>query len=294
MTIAAIDIGSNAARILITDVKTGVDNSVSFEKLNLIRIPLRLGFDVFEKGQIGGKKRKMLLETVKAFKQVMKVYDVDNYIACATSAMRDASNSKDIIKEIKAETSIDIDVISGDLEASILFETHTSAIKSDAETFLMIDVGGGSTELTLYHDAEIYFQHSYNIGTIRLLTNKVKKHEWDDMQQDVKQIAKAHPGIVAIGSGGNINKLLSISRLENKISSMELNKYYNELSSLSVSDRITKYGLKADRADVIVPALSIYAAILKWGNIDEIQVPKLGLVDGLIQHLYSTIAQKKS
>ena len=260
-----------------------------FEKLNLLRIPLRLGFDVFTKGIVGAKKKKMLNNTVKTFDQLMKVYDVDHYMACATSAMRDASNGQEIINEIKQETDIEIEIISGQLEAEIIYENHIAEMLNDSTSYLYIDVGGGSTEITLYHNSKVKFQKSYNIGTVRILTDMVNDDVWQRLKIDLKEIAKNHPGIEAIGSGGNINKILSIQRNDSKLNYKEIKQIYNELSPLSIEERMDLYILKKDRADVIVPALLIYYNIMKWANIEDINVPKIGLVDGLIHHLYELV-----
>lgn len=290
MILAAIDIGSNAARLLICEVvKHG--SEIEFNKLNLIRIPLRLGFDVFEKGYIGFRKKKMLLNTIDAFSALLKVYEVDHYIACATSAMRDASNSKEIIKEIKAETGIKVEVITGDLEAEIIYENHIAELLDATKSYLYIDVGGGSTEVTLFHKSAVAFQKSFNIGTVRLLTNKVEDATWEDLKQTLKEIGKAYPKLVAIGSGGNINKIYSMINSKNiKTVPVEvIREFLRVLEPMSVEERMHTYLLKRDRADVIVPALRIYANTMKWANIDEIHVPKIGLADGLINHLYEQV-----
>lgn len=290
MVLAAIDIGSNAARLLICEViKKGA--STEFNKLNLIRIPLRLGFDVFEKGYIGFRKKKMLLNTIDAFSALMKVYEVDHYIACATSAMRDASNSKDIIKEIKSDTGIKIDIISGDLEAEIIYENHIAELLDANKSYLYMDVGGGSTEITLYHKAAVVFQKSFDIGTVRLLTNSVANETWEDLKQNLKDISKKYTKITAIGSGGNINKVFSMvnSKTLKSLPIEVIREFYKVLEPLSVDERMHTYNLKKDRADVIVPALKIYANAMKWANIEEIHVPKIGLADGLINHLYEQI-----
>ena len=210
MILAAIDIGSNAARLLITEVeKKGKETQ--FNRLNLIRIPLRLGFDVFDKGFIGSKKKKMLIDTIKAFKQLMKVYDVEHYLACATSAMRDAENAKEIIKEIEIETSIEIEVITGELEAEIIYENHVAEILDDGNSYLYIDVGGGSTELTLYHKSQLVLQKSFNIGTVRLLAGKNKDEIWQELKDTLKELSIKYEKLIGIGSGGNINKLFSLN-----------------------------------------------------------------------------------
>jgi exopolyphosphatase/guanosine-5'-triphosphate,3'-diphosphate pyrophosphatase len=290
LILAAIDIGSNAARLLISEVVKH-DKEIEFNKLNLIRIPLRLGFDVFEKGYIGFRKKKMLINTIDAFSALMKVYEVDHYIACATSAMRDASNSKEIIKEIKAETGIKLEVISGDLEAEIIYENHIAELLDANKSYLYIDVGGGSTEVTLFHKSAVAFQKSFNIGTVRILTNKVEDATWEDLKQTLKEIGRTYPKLVAIGSGGNINKIYSMINSKNikSIPIEVIREFHRVLEPMTVEERMHTYLLKRDRADVIVPALNIYAYTMKWANIDEIYVPKIGLADGLINHLYEQV-----
>ena len=290
MILAAIDIGSNAVRLLICEVvKRGKE--VEFNKLNLLRIPVRLGFDVFEKGVIGSQKKKMLINTIKAFNNLMKVYEVDHYMACATSAMRDAENAKEIIKEIKTETSIEIEVITGELEAEIIYENHIAELLDKDKSYLYIDVGGGSTELTLYHKSNVVVQKSFNIGTVRILTKKVKDETWDEMKETLKEISKKYGNIIGIGSGGNINKLFSLSGSKSgkSMTYENMKDIYKEMEPLSIDERMKKYTLKQDRAEVIVPALSIYNAICKWSDITEIHVPKIGLADGLIHHLYDMV-----
>ncbi len=290
MRLAAIDIGSNAVRLLICEVvKKGKE--VEFNKLNLLRIPVRLGFDVFEKGVIGSQKKKMLINTIKAFNNLMKVYEVDHYMACATSAMRDAENAKEIIKEIKIETSIEIEVITGELEAEIIYENHIAELLDKDKSYLYIDVGGGSTELTLYHKSNVVLQKSFNIGTVRILTKKVKDETWDEMKETLKEISKKYGNIIGIGSGGNINKLFSLSGSKSgkSMTYENMKDIYKEMEPLSIDERMRKYTIKEDRAEVIVPALSIYNAICKWSDITEIHVPKIGLADGLIHHLYDMV-----
>ena len=290
MVLAAIDIGSNAVRLLICAVvKKGKE--VEFNKLCLLRIPVRLGFDVFEKGHIGGQKKKMLINTIKAFNNLMKVYEVDHYMACATSAMRDAENAKEIIKEIKSETSIEIEVITGELEAEIIYENHIAELLDKDKSYLYIDVGGGSTEITLYHKSNVVVQKSFNIGTVRILTKKVKDETWEEMKDTLKDLSKKYSNMIGIGSGGNINKLFALNGNKDGkfISAESLKEVYKEMDPLSVDERMHTYTLKEDRAEVIVPALTIYNAICKWADIEEIYVPKIGLADGLIHHLYDMV-----
>jgi exopolyphosphatase/guanosine-5'-triphosphate,3'-diphosphate pyrophosphatase len=290
LILAAIDIGSNAVRLLISEV-VKKDKELGFNKLCLLRIPVRLGFDVFEKGLIGGQKKKMLINTIKAFNNLMKVYEVEHYMACATSAMRDAENAKEIIKEIKSETTIEIEVITGELEAEIIYENHIAELLDKDKSYLYIDVGGGSTEITLYHKSNVVVQKSFNIGTVRILTKKVKDETWEEMKETLKDLSKKYNNMIGIGSGGNINKLFSLNGNKNGkfISAESLKEVYKEMDPLSVQERMDKYTLKEDRAEVIVPALSIYNAICKWADIEEIYVPKIGLADGLIHHLYDMV-----
>jgi exopolyphosphatase/guanosine-5'-triphosphate,3'-diphosphate pyrophosphatase len=289
MRLAAIDIGSNAARLLIQDITTYKDGSLDYTKVNLLRVPLRLGFDVFESGIISEYKTNELIETLKAYRHLMKVYDVKSYRACATSAMRDAKNGKEIVARVQKEIGLNIEIITGSQEAEILYETHLAEKLDNKSNYLYIDVGGGSTELTLYSNNKVTYKQSFNIGTIRLLKNKVDVAIWDEMKVALKKYCKSNT--VAIGSGGNINKVFSISKRKNgKPLSLDiLKEYYKEMNALTVEERIHKYGFKEDRADVIVPALNIYTTVMRWANISEIFVPQIGLADGIIKLLYKEI-----
>ena len=289
MRLAAIDIGSNAARLLIKDITTYVDGSLDFTKVNLIRVPLRLGFDVFENGIISDLKAQQLVETIQAFKHFLNIYEVQALKVCATSAMRDAKNSSEILQRVLKETDIQINIISGSEEAQILYETHLADNLDAKYNYLYIDVGGGSTELTLYTSEKEVVKKSFNIGTIRLIKDSVEEETWDEMKLFIKNATKVHSPIQAIGSGGNINKIFSLSKkkIGKPISTEILKQYYVEMNALTVNERIHKYGFREDRADVIVPALLIYINILRWTGVDEIFVPQIGLADGLIRLLYS-------
>lgn len=291
MRLAAIDIGSNAARLLIVEV----DND-QFQKLNLVRVPLRLGFDVFEKGIISAEREAMILSTMKAYRNLMDAYQVQHFTAAATSAMRDATNAPSIIETIQQQANINIQIISGDAEATLIYENHIAEHMNNELGYLYIDVGGGSTELTYFAQGELKFQRSFNIGTIRLLKKQVSEELWDEMHSYISSITKYYKtkGTIAIGSGGNINKVFSLSkRKEGKpLSRQTISDYYKELSAFSIKERMRIYKLREDRADVIVPALQIYSQVMKWADIDEIYVPKIGLADGLIQHLYAEISNK--
>ncbi|WP_407521445.1 exopolyphosphatase [Lacibacter sp. MH-610] len=296
MKLAAIDIGSNAARLLITEVTEEAKGELTFNKLNLVRVPLRLGFDVFETGEISKTKINKVVETIKAYKHLLSIYDVKYLKACATSAMRDAKNATDIIRKVKLETGVDIKIISGDEEASFIYENHIAENLDKEHSYLYIDVGGGSTELTFFAEGKLKFKESFNIGTIRLLKGLVEEKQWDEMKDYIKLGTKGHSDVIAIGSGGNINKVFSLSkRKEGKPLYLEmLRDYLREMSSFSVEERMKQYKLREDRADVIVPALQIYVNVMRWASIDEIYVPKIGLADGLVHMLYEEVKAKKA
>ena len=288
MILAAIDIGSNAARLLISETSVYKDGTVDYTKLNLLRIPLRLGFDVFDNGFISEDKKQQLIETLKAYRHLMNIYKVEAVKACATSAMRDASNSKEILEEVKRLTGLDIKVISGQEEANIIYETHIADNLSANKSYMYIDVGGGSTEVSLFSQNHTIFKESFNIGTIRLLHQQVSNEQWEHMKWYIKTHVKNYQPVEAIGTGGNINKIFSISkRKEGKPLPLDLLKdYHKELSYTTIEDRKHLYQFRSDRADVIVPALQVYISIMRWANADEIYVPKIGLADGLIKMLY--------
>lgn len=293
MRLAAIDIGSNAARLLISEVVPNGKGKPQFQKLNLIRVPLRLGFDVFEHRTISPEKEELFVKTIRSYKLLSEVYGVDHMKACATSAMRDAGNGAAIIRKIQDITGIHIEIISGDAEASLIHENHIAESLSRSNSYLYIDVGGGSTELTFFSPSGLEFQRSFNIGTIRLLKEQVSDFMWDEMRDFIQRETRGQTAeIAAIGSGGNINKVFSLSRRkEGKPLDLQLLRdYYRELGSFPLAERMKVYKLKEDRADVIIPALLIYINVMSWAGIKEIYVPKIGLADGLIQHLYRSVA----
>jgi exopolyphosphatase/guanosine-5'-triphosphate,3'-diphosphate pyrophosphatase len=294
MRLAAIDIGSNAARLLISEVSIN-NGKTEFNKINLVRVPLRLGFDVFEQKEISPEKTEMILHTIKAYKHLTEAYRVDYIKAAATSAMRDAINAMDIIDRVQKETGILIEVISGGSEAALIYENHIAENLDKDHAYLYIDVGGGSTELTFFAGNNLVFSSSFNIGTIRLLKGQVSESQWENMKDFIRKETRDYVNnIIAIGSGGNINKIFSLSkRKEGKSLHIELLKdYYKEFSSFSLPERMQLYKLREDRADVIVPALQIYVNTMRWANTAEIYVPKIGLADGLIQHLYADLRRK--
>lgn len=291
MRLAAIDIGSNASRLLITDVIAGPKGNIEFIKVLLVRVPLRLGFDVFDKGEISPSRAEKIIKTIQSYKLLLDVYEVKHLKACATSAMRDARNGSEILKKVKAETGIKIHIITGQEEASFIYENHIAENMTSDESYLYIDVGGGSTELTFFSDGKLVFKESFNIGTIRLLKNQVNEAAWDEMKEFIKKKTKGYHHVTAIGSGGNINKIFSLSkRKEGKPLQLDLLRdYYKEFSSMSLPQRISIYKFHEDRADVIVPALLIYINVMRWADAEEIYVPKIGLADGLIHALYEEV-----
>ena len=295
MRLAAIDIGSNAARLLITDTLLSPQKTAEFIKIALVRVPLRLGFDVFDQGKISEARTDMLIKTIQSYKLLLDVYGVKHLKACATSAMRDAANGPEIIEKVKDITGISIEIISGQVEASMIYENHVAENMTAEESYLYIDVGGGSTELTFFSDGKLVFKESFNIGTIRLLKNQVPESAWDELKECIKSKTKGHHHVTAIGSGGNINKIFSISkRKEGKPLQLDLLRdYYKEFNSMSLPQRMRLYKLREDRADVIVPALLIYINVMRWADAEEIYVPKIGLADGLINMLYHDLKNKE-
>jgi exopolyphosphatase/guanosine-5'-triphosphate,3'-diphosphate pyrophosphatase len=267
-----------------------------FIKTVLVRVPLRLGFDVFEKGEISAKKIEQLCKTIKAYRLLLDVYGIKHLKACATSAMRDASNAAQVLQRVKEETGVSVKIISGEEEAALIYENHVADYMDSKESYLYIDVGGGSTELTFFSDGELVFKKSFNIGTIRLLKDQVKDSDWNEMKDFLRQQTRGHHHVTAIGSGGNINKVFNLSkRKEGKPLHLDLLKeYYKEFSELTIEQRMQQFRLREDRADVIVPALQVYMNAMRWADAEEIYVPKIGLADGLIHTLYDEVGEKKS
>ena len=293
MIIAAIDIGSNAARLLINEVKIR-NRKPEFIKLNLLRIPLRLGMDVFTMGKIGEEREKMVIDSMKIFSDLMKIYNVEHYRACATSAMRDAENGKEIREEVKRISGIDIEIISGDEEATLIYENHVAEGLDKDFAYLYVDVGGGSTELTFYENGKMMYEKSFNIGTIRLLNNLVTEDNWKEMKEEIRKNINSKKNIVAIGSGGNINKVFSMSKTKDgkPMSASYLKKVYKEFGQLSVDEMMAMYNLRQDRADVLVHALRIYNNVMTWSEINRIFVPKISVADGLIHNIYNKVSKK--
>lgn len=307
MIYAAIDIGSNAGRLLIGNV-SGSGVSLSIKKFSLTRVPLRLGEEVFTNKRIPVKKVNMLVKTLKAYKLLMEVYDIKVFRACATSAMREATNRDEVVAKVKRETGIKLEIIDGDEEADLIFSTFDSLHFSKKRSYLYIDVGGGSTEVSLLENGKKIASKSFKIGTIRILKGKVDKKRWMQLKDWVKTLNPNHKEIVAIGTGGNINRILKINRGDdkNEIDYKDIKRIQQYIASFSLKDRIEHLGLRPDRADVIIPAADIYLAVMRYAEVTKMLVPKVGLSDGIIYDLYcknegkkvltkkSTAAKKKS
>jgi exopolyphosphatase/guanosine-5'-triphosphate,3'-diphosphate pyrophosphatase len=283
---AAIDIGSNAVRLLIADIKQN-EATISFKKNTLIRVPLRLGDDAFLDKKISVKKIEDLLKTMVAFRNLIDVYKVSEYMACATSAMREATNGAEIVAMIKKDAGIDLEIVEGQREAKIIYASHIEESLDQKKNYLYIDVGGGSTELSVFSKGEMIASRSFNLGGIRILDNQDKDETWAEMKEWVKSQAQNHKNLSGIGTGGNINKLFKMSDQKDgsALSLTKLKVLYDYLNSFSLKDRINVLGLNHDRADVIIPASEIYLSVMKWGGVKQIFVPRVGLVDGIIQLL---------
>lgn len=286
MIFAAVDIGSNAMRLLFCRVYE-THGKPHFNKEELIRLPIRLGEDVFLNGKISDRKAEKLITAMRGFRELIKVYEVDDFRAVATSAMRDAANGDEVIARIKQEADLDVEIIDGKLEASLVFSNHIEELLNPKHAYLYIDVGGGSTELTLYYNHKVVAAKSFNIGTVRMLLNKVDKEEWDNLKEWIKKNTYGVRPLHAIGSGGNINKIFKMSKKENKnLSYNKLKGIHEMLCSYTFAERVEVLGLKPDRADVIVHASKIFITIMKTADIEDIFVPQIGLSDGIVHELY--------
>jgi len=283
---AAIDIGSNAVRLLIADI-TRTEKGFEFKKNTLVRVPLRLGDDAFLDHKISERKMEDLIKTMIAFKNLMDVYHVTKYLACATSAMREAENGKDVIRKVKKLANVDLEIIEGQREANIIYANHIEENLDINKSYLYIDVGGGSTELSVFVNKIPVASKSFDIGTIRILDNQDKEETWEDMRVWVKEHTKNLKNLAGIGTGGNINKLFKMSEEKDSLplTFQKLKSMYNDLNSHSLKERIQVFGLNPDRADVIIPAAEIFITLMKWTGIKQVYVPKVGMVDGIINLL---------
>ncbi len=289
VTLAAVDIGSNGARLLIKRFDDSAPEFERIRKLMFIRVPLRLGKDVFTLGKISKQRAEMMLHMMKGFKQFMLLYDVKAFRACATSAMRDAENGKKVMERIKDKTGIGLEIIPGAQEAQLLCNNLVENTESGVGNFAYVDVGGGSTEISLLHDGILAESHSFNIGTLRLLSGNVKAEEWNNLRTMLEEYAREFPDTRIIGSGGNINKLFKLVKDKNsnmRLKVEQLRDIHGQLSRLSIEERKVQFNLKDDRADVIVPAGEIFLTVASHLKCDEIIVPNISLADSIVDGLY--------
>lgn len=296
MKFAAIDIGSNAVRLLLSRVIENGKYPI-FKKESLIRIPIRLGEDAFVRKRISAEKAEQLVNTMRGFKFLIEAYQAIDYMACATSAMREAENGEDVVKEIMRWSGIKLDIVAGQKEADIIYANHFEERLDQNKSYLYIDVGGGSTELTLFSHNQSITSRSFNIGTVRLLHGLVPDSRWKDMKQWVQVIAPEFKPVIGIGSGGNINKMFKLSRIKTgkPISYKRLRELDKYLNTFSLDERIKILGLRPDRADVIILAADIFTSVMKWAKINKMYVPEIGLSDGMIRLLYERhMANRKS
>ena len=286
---AAIDIGSNALRLLISNVIEQEDRPTAFKKSEIIRVPVRLGEDAFLRRWISERNALRLTQTMQSFDLLMRVYGVEQYWACATSALREAKNGKAVVQRVLADSGVEIDIINGEKEASIIASTDLRELLRNDTFYLYVDVGGGSTELTIFDKGKLVGSQSFKIGTVRILNNLVEDSVWDKIKAWIKANVPEHGLVEIIGSGGNINKLHKMSgrKVGQPLSYPWLKAEYQFLESMDYSQRILQLGLNQDRADVIIPATKIYLNAAKWSGAKKIHVPKIGLADGMIKMLYS-------
>lgn len=285
---AAIDIGSNAMRLLITNIVEQPNSAPQFNKSALIRVPIRLGQDAFTVGEISEENIDRMVDAMKAFQLLMKVYKVEKYKACATSAMREAYNGLEVADIIREKSNIDIDIIDGKKEAAIIASSDLHSFLKTDQTYLYVDVGGGSTEFSLFSQNKMVASKSFKNGTVRMLNNMVNDIVWQEMEKWIKANTEPYENITLIGSGGNINKLFKLSgKMQDKpLSYLYLNSQYQYLNSLSYEQRVAELAMNTDRADVIIPATKIYLNAMKWSGARQIYVPKIGLSDGIVKALY--------
>ncbi|MFD1096081.1 Ppx/GppA phosphatase family protein [Salegentibacter chungangensis] len=291
---AAIDIGSNAVRLLVMTITEQAGKETDFRKTSLVRVPIRLGEDVFLREYISEKNIDRMVDTMQAFGLLMKAHGIERYKACATSAMREAKNGKDVAKLVKKKSGVEIEIIDGTHEAAIIAATDLHELVQNDHNYLYVDVGGGSTEYTVYSNGNTIASKSFKVGTVRLLNDLVEHKTWETMEQWVKENTAGYKEICLIGSGGNINNIFKTSgKKEGKPLSLSyIKKYYELLNSYSYEERITELKLKNDRADVIIPASRIYLSAMKWAKAHKVYVPKIGLADGIIKSLYNEDKKK--
>ena len=285
---AAIDIGSNAMRLLVTNIVEQEGCAPQFNKSSLVRVPIRLGQDAFTVGEISEENIDRMVDAMKAFKLLMKVHKVEQYRACATSAMREAYNGKEVVEIIKKKADIKIDIIDGKKEAAIIAASDLKQFITSDKAYLYVDVGGGRTEFSLFFEGKIIASKSFKNGTVRLLNEMVNDIVWQEMEKWIKANVEPFENITLIGSGGNINKLFKLSEKnqDKPLSYMYVQSQYQKLNSMTYEQRIADLGLNPDRADVIIPATRIYLNAMKWSGARHIYVPKIGLSDGIVKAMY--------
>ncbi|WP_308243082.1 Ppx/GppA family phosphatase [uncultured Prevotella sp.] len=289
MNIAAIDIGSNGARLLIKSFDDNAPESSRIKKLLFVRIPLRLGKDVFALGKISKERQRMMMHMMKGFRQFMELYNVEHFRACATSAMRDAENGKKVMRRIEKETGIRLEIIPGAEEAQLLCNNLVENTESGVGNFAYVDVGGGSTEISLLHDGVLAESHSFNVGTLRMLAGAVTPEERNAMCRMLEKYAEDFPGTKIIGSGGNINRLFRLAKVKGDSRSLSvtaLKQLYVELAPLSLEERMEQFKLKDDRADVIIPAAEIFLLVARSLKCEDILVPNISLADSIVDGIY--------
>ena len=286
---AAVDIGSNAIRLLIATVIEKEGFPTQFKKTSLVRLPIRLGADVFLKGNISSGNYKRLLDAMQAYSLIIKTHNVVAFRACATSAMREAKNGKEIVSKLKAATGIDIQIIDGNDEAAIIASTDLKQLISDNKVFLYVDVGGGSTEFTVFANGKNIASHSFKLGTVRIINGMVEDTMWEQAQQWVTQHTKAYSKINVIGSGGNINSIYRFSekKVGQPLSYLFMSNFYEKVKQYDYNQRVFELKMNPDRADVIIPATRIYLSAMKWAKAKNMYVPKIGLADGIVKQLYN-------
>lgn len=292
MNIAAIDIGSNGARLLIKSFDDNAPAASRIKKLLFVRIPLRLGKDVFALGKISKERQRMMMHMMKGFRQFMLLYNVEHFRACATSAMRDAENGKKVMRHIEKETGIKLEIIPGAEEAQLLCNNLVENTESGVGNFAYVDVGGGSTEISLLHDGVLAESHSFNIGTLRMLAGAVTPEERNAMCRMLEKYAEDFPGTKIIGSGGNINRLFRLAKIKGDSRSLPvatLKQRYAELAPLSLEERMEQFKLKDDRADVIIPAAEIFLLVARSLKCEDILVPNISLADSIVDGIYRDV-----
>lgn len=288
-----IDIGSNAIRLLVVTVTTMDDKPPRFKKTSLVRVPIRLGADVFLNGAISKISIDRMIDAMSAYGLLLKNHNVLRYRACATSAMREASNGAEVVARIREATGIQIEIIDGEIEADLIAATDFGHFIGTEKAFLYVDVGGGSTEFTLYSEGRVIVSRSFKLGTVRILNDMVRESMWDEVKAWITEVTAGYDKINVIGSGGNINSIYTNSgkKLGKPLSYFFLVNYFELLKSMTYHERIYELEMNPDRADVIIPATKIYLSAMKWSRAKNIYVPKIGLADGMVKRMYQDSTQ---